>query len=370
MRNIVVLHIAALSFNKASGLTTSVPALVTAQNNISNVTAGLVISKGEKPEDWNPAFSVFQYKNDFFQPSLNDLPEPYNQPDLVIFHSTYIPINAKISRKISARKIPYILVPRGGMTVNSQLIKPFKKKIGNKLFFNRMVKRAAAIHCLTEGEDNESRQWGKDTFIVGNGMNLPENCTKKVYMQEKQFIFTFIGRLDIYHKGLDLLLEGCGIASKRSRIENIRINIYGPDKQDNVRLLNQKIKEQGLDKIVKIFPPVFGNEKEYVLKNTDIFVHTSRFEGHPMSVLEALSYGIPCLLTPGTNISKEVENANAGWEIEQNSESIAEGIIKILESKDDFNKMSVNAKDLIRDNYSWEEVGSKTINAYLTVLKK
>ena len=41
----------------------------------------------------------------------------------------------------------------------------------------------------------------------------------------------------------------------------------------------------------------------------DLFIHTFRFEGHPIAVLEALSYGIPCLLTPGTNMAGEVEAA-------------------------------------------------------------
>ncbi|WP_175615720.1 glycosyltransferase [Piscibacillus halophilus] len=370
MQNIVVLHIAALSFNKASGLTTSVPALLTAQNRQNNVNAGLVISKGEKPENWNTEFPVFQFKKDFFKISLEDLEKPFNQPDLVVFHSTYFPIHAKFAKTLNKKAIPYIIVPRGGMTKNSQNIKPVKKMMGNKLFFNKMVKDALAIHCLTRGECEESRHWGKETFIVGNGMNLPIKYAQKDYKTREQFIFTFIGRLDPYHKGLDILIEGCALAYKDLERENCVIRIYGPDKQGSVKDLNQKIKEYNLERLIRISPPTFDKEKEDVLQNTHVFIHTSRFEGHPMSVLEALSYGIPCLLTPGTNISQEVSKAGAGWEVQLSPESVAEGIKTVLTNKDKIDEMSKNARELVLNDYSWDKVALNTIHYYSKLLKR
>ncbi|MFG6119304.1 glycosyltransferase [Thalassobacillus sp. B23F22_16] len=370
MRNIIVLHISALSFNKASGLTTSVPALVTAQNKQYNITAGLVISKGEKPENWKVEIPVFQFKKDFFKFSLEDLPKPFNQPDLVVFHSTYIPVHAKFAKTLKKRCTPYIIVPRGGMTKKSQNIKPIKKMLGNNIFFKKMVKDSIAIHCLTRGESQESSHWDKETFVVGNGMDLPDKIVRPHYKKKKQFTFTFIGRLDPYHKGLDILIEGCAIVYKELEIENCEIKIYGPDRQDSVKLLKQQIKKYNLEKIVEILPPVFDEEKVKVLQETNVFVHTSRFEGHPMSVLEALSNGIPCLLTPGTNISQEVSSAGAGWEVQLSPESVAEGIKTVLRNKEKVDEMSNNARELILREYTWDKVALDTVHYYLKLLNK
>lgn len=39
-----------------------------------------------------------------------------------------------------------------------------------------------------------------------------------------------------------------------------------------------------------------------VLLQTDLFIQTSRHEGMPMGLLEALSIGVPCLVTVGTSL--------------------------------------------------------------------
>ena len=65
------------------------------------------------------------------------------------------------------------------------------------------------------------------------------------------------------------------------------------------------------EKVLKLCGPIAGADKKKVLKDADLFLHTSRSEGHPMGVLEALAYGIPCLLTPGTNMASEVAASGA-----------------------------------------------------------
>ena len=102
--------------------------------------------------------------------------------------------------------------------------------------------------------------------------------------------------------------------------------------------------ENGIDKIVSINGPVFDNEKKEVLLNASFFIHTSRFEGMPMSVLEALSYGIPCLVTQGSNMREDVCRFNAGWGADNNVESIERAFIKICDSLSELKIKGENAK--------------------------
>ncbi len=360
----VILHIAPISFNKASGLSYSIPSLVSAQNKIDDINALLLLSSNIENVPRHFDFPVLTYRGCNLKSDLKGLPNPYNEPDLVIFHSTYIPVHTKIANQLNKRNIPYIIVPRGGMTRGAQSKKAFKKKIGNIIFYNRFVKNSLALHCLTKGEAEQTKQWNKDIFIVGNGMDVPNAINLAKPGENDDINFTFIGRLDPFHKGLDLLLKGVSISSDKIRLSKGKFNLYGPDAEGVAKILKGQVIDYNIQDIVNVYDPVFDDDKKKVLKETDIFIHTSRFEGHPMSVLEAMSYGIPCLLTPGTNISQEVSRTNAGWEVQLSANSIAKGITKAIEEKKVLKEKGLNARNLVIDKYSWEKIAIQTIENY------
>lgn len=363
-----ILHIAPISFNKASGLSYSIPSLVSAQNKLNNVTATLLLSSDIDYISEKFDFPIFMFKKHNIRYDLQGLPDSYKNPNLVVFHSTYIPVHMKIANQLNKKDIPYIIVPRGGMTKGAQQKKVIKKKIGNLICYNKFVKNSLALHCLTKGEAEETRQWNKKMFIVGNGMNIPNENDLSNPGKNNDIKFTFIGRLDSYHKGLDLLLDSIAIISDKIREGNGKFSIYGPDSEESKKILEKQIKNHNIQDIVNIYGPVFDEDKKQVLKGTDVFVHTSRFEGHPMSVLEAMSYGIPCLVTPGTNVSKEVSEANAGWEVQLSATSIANGIKKVLEYKNELESKGTNARKLIIDKYSWDKIAMQTVENYYSIL--
>ena len=89
------------------------------------------------------------------------------------------------------------------------------------------------------------------------------------------------------------------------------------DSNKGKETLITKIEESGLEKIVLIKDEVYGEDKEKVILESDFFILTSRFEGHPMALIEALSYGLPCLVTKGSNMSKEIELEELDGHVQQ-----------------------------------------------------
>ena len=57
--------------------------------------------------------------------------------------------------------------------------------------------------------------------------------------------------------------------------------------------LNNKIVSHGLQDYVKILPPVRNVERYY--KSASLFMLTSHSEGFGMVLLEAISFGLPCI---------------------------------------------------------------------------
>ena len=52
-----------------------------------------------------------------------------------------------------------------------------------------------------------------------------------------------------------------------------------------------------------------------------------------MGLIEALSYGLPCLVTSGTNMADEIEKADAGWTADVSVEGIVRALKLLLEEK-------------------------------------
>ncbi|NLD43026.1 MAG: glycosyltransferase, partial [Chloroflexi bacterium] len=254
------------------------------------------------------------------------------------------------------------------MTRGAQAIKPLKKRLGNLLFFSRMVRGAAAIHCLTVAEAADARAWGRPVFVVGNGVDLPPAASVATPAAKPGLRLLFVGRLDPHHKGLDLLIEACALASHRLRVARASIAVHGPSIAGSAQALQRLAHERGLDDLLRVKGPVYGEDKARAYAAVDLFLHTSRFEGHPMAVLEALSYGLPCLLTPGTNMADEVVAAGAGWRAEPTPQGIAGALVAAVEARQHLAAMGQRARQLVAERYTWGKVARALCEHYETII--
>lgn len=361
-----ILHAVAIMWGEHSGPSASVPGLVAALNEIEDVHAAVIptIDGYESPPS-DPRVPVFHRRALLGRPGRIDLPAPFDRPDLVVFHSTYIPAHARIASRLRAAGIPYVICPRGGMTRGATNKKRLKKWLGNLLFFNRLAEGAAALHCLTETEAALSDAWNRPTFVVGNGIPLPPSGDLAQVRANDQTRLTFMGRLDIHHKGLDLLLDACRIIRADLADAKAHVALHGPDADGSVGKLRSRIDRFQLNDCVSVGPAVSGTAKAELLKQSDGFLHTSRFEGLPMAVLEALAHGVPCLLTPGSNMADEVAGFSAGWRVEATPHDMAAGIKRALaEDSNVWAEAGRNARRLVEERYRWDIIGRKSLEQY------
>jgi glycosyltransferase involved in cell wall biosynthesis len=140
--------------------------------------------------------------------------------------------------------------------------------------------------------------------------------------------------------------------------------MYGPDYRGQYDYVKAMIDVRGLNNLVTLHQAVFGAEKEIVLLDSDIFIQTSRTEGMPMGILEAFSYGLPCLITKGTTLGDFVKNYNAGWVAETNAQSVFECLVSAIEGKENFGEKSLGALALINENFAWDKIADNAVKAY------
>ena len=349
----VILHLSKVPDDKCNGVAVVVPQHVAAQGKFADTALinlnGIALTGCDR-----------QIMRD-----LDALPAPYDRPDLVVFHEVYKPEFLKAAQKFRKLGVPYIIVPHGCLTKRAQRIKWLKKVMANTLFFNMFINGAAAIQFLSEKEREQS-PFRKVGFVGTNGMALP--VQKKEKFSQFYTGFIYIGRLDCYHKGIDLMLAAANMSTAAMRESKSIIKLFGPDKQGMHQKIKTQIGQYGLFDIVTLCDAVTGGSKMEQLLDADIFLQTSRFEGMPMGILEALSYGIPCLVTEGTNLGELVRQYDAGWVANTDVDSISSAIRQAVCERHLWKNKSMNARRLIDECFGWESIARKTIEEYKKIM--
>ncbi len=358
-----ILFISNSDGKKTAGLTYSIPKQIESASKYDNVFWYNLCPL--KNENWEKK-KYYHNINDYPCKKIKFLPEPFNNPDIIVFQQMYDYVRYyPLLLEVMKRKIPYIIIPRSELTEYAQKKSMWKKRIANFLFFDKFVKKAAAIQYLTNDEKiNSGSKWNKKFFINSNGIQKAK-ILKENFSEEKIKCVS-ISRIEPYQKGLDLLIEACKNIKNILEKNNVNIDIYGSGDKEELR---DNIKKYEIEHIIKIHDAIYDLEKEKILLESDIFLLTSRFEGHPMGLIEALSYGLPCLITEGTNMKDKIEEYDAGWVTDISVKGIEKAFIKMIEDKKFFKNKSKNTVELSKI-YDWDNIAKISHEKYWEIVNK
>jgi len=350
-----IVYISKLNGNPWAGPSYSIPSQISSQNQIDDVYwFNLMEPSSSISDGWLALGYYYDYRKTSIK-RLNDIIAISGVPNIFIIEQFYAFFNEIVVKEIVNSSIPYVIIPRGELTSKAQSIKKIKKSIANYLFFNKLASKATAIQYLTVNESEDSgMKWNRNKIIIPNGIR--DSVNKLIINNAKIDIrIVSIGRIDMYHKGLDLLIAACSNLKEKLMTTNCKIDLYGPCANGDIAYIESMIEQSGLSDIISINGPVYGIEKETVLLNSTLFIMTSRFEGHPMALIEAMNYGLPCIVTEGSNMRSEVEQYDAGWGADNTISSIEAAILKALNSRNDYSSYSINAIRLSKE-YEWDKL--------------
>jgi len=102
-----------------------------------------------------------------------------------------------------------------------------------------------------------------------------------------------------------------------------------------------------------------------LMVSSKILVLPSRWEGLPVTILEAMSRGLPVIASSVGGIPEVIENKKEGILVPpQNPEILAQAIKKLLEDESLRKELIRNAYEKVKENYSIETYAKNILNLY------
>jgi len=232
----------------------------------------------------------------------------------------------------------------------------WQKKI-NKFFYKNSFIKAVAISEECKSSFLEFYT-NKNVNLVENGIAVPDK-TNKYYSVQKEInslknmpsdkVFIHIARFS-EQKNQKLLISVFNRLMQENKGVILIVIGNGFDTKEAKRLI--KTSDPGIKYLGKR-----TNIQDYLL-NSDAFVLSSLWEGLPISLLEAMSFGVIPVCTPAGGIPDVIKDEIIGYVSKDFTEqALYDSIIRCLLSMETFDRYFI--KKYFNDNYSIEKCANK-----------
>lgn len=264
------------------------------------------------------------------------------KPDILHLHSSKAGVMGRIMNvTVRGRKNRKVFYNPHGFSFLQTDISKIKRNI---FYFIEWFtsKFGGTIVAVSKGEGEEASKFSKRVKVINNSIKLDEIdeilkmynevATTSDIKEDNKFKIATLARISV-QKNPELFNEVAeatddnylwiGDGELRDKLTSSNIEIAG-----------WQLKPDGLR----------------MLCDSDIFMLTSRWEGLPISLLEAMALGKVCIVTNVIGNKDVIVNGENGF-IANNKEEFVEIIEKLRKNPELFNKISKNARKCIEEEF-------------------
>ncbi len=302
---------------------------------------------------------------------LDAITAPSDKPIFFHIHAARQPMLVPIIRRLRKLDIPYAMTVHGRYSHLEEGGEGAKRRLSN-LYLHHVERRilegarfvqgvsrdeCALIKRIAPRARVEFVQNAAFSSRFGGMPNIARTGPTPNFP-----LFGFLGRYEIEHKGLDLLVAGFAAyrrAGGKGRLEMVGT---GPKREDVAALA----RELGVAEFVDAHGPRYGADKARTLASWDYFVMSSRFEGMPIGPLEAGLMGLPLIMSEETRLREEVAEFGAGIGIGAlNAEAIGQALMKAeRQTPESWMSMSAAARRLALSHGDWSRIAADLVSLY------
>lgn len=258
--------------------------------------------------------------------------------------------------------VPYVLRPLGTLDPWALRFRRWKKTPYLWLFERRNLRGAAAVQAVSQREQCaiEALGLGARAVTIALGVDLPavedlEGLDRKGRTVDGAVNVLSLSRLHA-KKGIELLLDAVSLVDQTHAM---RLVVAGGGDTGYVNQLKKRAAANGLAERVSFTGFVAGAEKWRLLGQADLFVLSSYDENFGMAVVEALSAGLPVVVSDQVALAGQIEEAGAGIVAPCDAGQMARAIEKVIADHGLRRRMGDAGRRLAETQFSWSEVGRR-----------
>jgi len=258
--------------------------------------------------------------------------------DTLHLHVPWEPTNPTVARCARAIGLPYVLSAHGNLDDWCMTKSLRKKMIFHRLFGDRMMREAEAIHCTAQFELDQSCKY----FDRAKGVVIPllmdltpfrtlpgpqRACRELGMTPGERPLVLFLSRIH-EKKGLDLLLDAVAALGKRGI--DVDLVVAGTGEADYERHMRRHAERLSLGQRAKFVGMITGDSKVSLFEAADLTVIPTSQENFGFVFLESLAAGTPVLTTRGVDIWPELEESGGATIIDRDPEQLVTSMARLL----------------------------------------
>ncbi|MBW3553805.1 MAG: glycosyltransferase family 4 protein [Gemmatimonadetes bacterium] len=219
----------------------------------------------------------------------------------------------------------------------------------------RMLRRARHISLSAEWGVGQVRPLAPDAelHVVGAGVGEEFFAVER---REGDYLL-FFGRLDVFQKGLDTLLEAYAGLRGRQGAATPPLLVAGRGKDAEV--VERMARELGVADHVRLLGPVSDARRLELLAGARVLLMPSRFEGFGLVAAEAMAAGVPLVASRAGSLPEVVDAPRGGVLVPpEDPEALAGAVGALLDDDRRRAELSASARESAR-RYLWQSVADR-----------
>jgi len=284
------------------------------------------------------------------------------RPDLVHAHfiakyGFHLPGLARCPAVVSAWGDDILILPR-----KSRLIAWYTRKVLDGADLVYAVSKNIRDHILSDFRIPEAKvrylPFGIDTDLFSLGAGTVKGDPAAIG------IFSNRGFFPVYDNAT--LVRGFALAYRQNPSLCLTLKGDGPLMQETQDL----VASLGLSGVIAFREKTAYADVPHDYREADIFITTSVSDGTPVSVLEAMASGLPCIATGVGGIAEWIEDNKTGLLVPPRSpEAVAGAILSLAADPALRSRLGTAARDAVVRNGRWSDLMARAEKDYLALVE-